>query len=64
MSEEYENLKSISAKIIVELVKYYPGLLNGDDPVNGADLVDTLTSLIQNDTTLNTKKYLKIISEN
>ncbi len=32
--------------LLLRLVEQFPGLLDGEEPVNGADLVDCLSSLL------------------
>lgn len=56
-------VKFQSTMIMVELLQYFPGLMDGETEVNGADLVETLTVLIRNDTSHDVKKLLKQYSK-
>ncbi len=51
-------------KITLELIKYFPGLIDHVSEINGADLVETLTALIHNDTALSSKQTIKAFIQN
>jgi len=56
---DIDHVKHDALAILENLVAVYPGLLDGETEVNGADLVDALTSAINSGYSSDLTEYLK-----